>query len=451
MSSISSAVVYKPCFKCNRRLVRASDTFCKDCKPKKESIRTLSKDLSKVYLHKFETNATSHIKKYNKETYVPNILSTDSSYKLKKEISLQKNIKNTALFFTLYWNQFSDFDSFSSFISRTGQVSFVYFLYNSFIIQQKPRYQQFIIEKQDEIPAMVTTIQLIPPIPISRPLQLLTQKSYWDSLITSYFKYVHPTLLLFSIHSFNPQTAAKSLLSAIYYGGFHFMQDKPPELIRYFNEYAKSNIKEATKLISLQNAQATFLYSFFMILSGNFKVFKACQAHTIRMSYALGLHLNLKKLTPIQQYDRFQFFSNISTLHILFYGTGNLTLNQLTELGDCNTKLFRPEYQIPNSKCAFYFDTEDENILYGICTDIYFKLYNMQAQQLFNLSRCSENSIQTEFFTLFNNSKQKYFETILTFEFLLQEFSHLKSNIQSCKFKLISYYHTINLEIFPEC
>jgi hypothetical protein len=127
------------------------------------------------------------------------------------------------------------------------------------------------------------------------------------------------------------------------------MQDKPPELVKYFNEYAERNIKLAIKLTSLQGAKSCFLYSYLMVLSGNFKLFKACQAHVIRMSYVLGLHLNLKRLTPIQRYDRYQFFSSLKVYHNGFHGMGNLTLNQLTEVGYCNTNILRPEYQIPNA------------------------------------------------------------------------------------------------------
>jgi hypothetical protein len=131
-------------------------------------------------------------------------------------------------------DQFNGFDNFSSFIVNSGQVSSVYFLYNSFIIQQKPKYQQFILSNQDKLTHISYTIQII-TIPISCPLQLLTQKSYLDSLITLYFKYLRHTAPLFSINSFNPENASKLLLSAIYYGGFQFIQDKPPELIKYFN------------------------------------------------------------------------------------------------------------------------------------------------------------------------------------------------------------------------
>jgi hypothetical protein len=264
----------------------------------------------------------------------------------------------------------------------------MYFLYNSFVIQQKPKYQQFILSNQDKLPHILSTIQVI-PVPISRPLHLLTQKSYLNNLITLYFKYLHPTAPLFSIHSFNPENTSKLLLSAIYYGGFQFMQDKPPELVKYFSKYAERNIKLAIKSLSLQGAQACFLYSYLMVLSGNFKLFKACQAHAIRMSYALGLHLNLKRLTPIQRYDRYQFFSSVKVYHNGFHGMGNLTLNQLTEVGYCNINILRPEYQIPNSKCAFYFDTEDENIVYGVCIDTCLGLYYIQTLHLYNLGKCS--------------------------------------------------------------
>ncbi|KXN74229.1 hypothetical protein CONCODRAFT_2765 [Conidiobolus coronatus NRRL 28638] len=370
-----------------------------------------------------------------------------SRQRLTKELSLERNTRPRAYFFTLYWDQFNDFDGFSSFISNSGQISSTYFLFNSFIIQQKPKYQQFILSKQDKLPPILSTIQII-PIPISRPLQLLTQKSYLDSLIMSYFKYIHPVAPIFSIHSFNPEKASKLLLSAVYYGGFQFMQDKPPELVKYFNEYAERNIKLAIRLTSFQGAQTSFLYSFLMLLSGNLKLFKACEAHTIRLSYALGLHLNLNRLTPIQKYDRFQFFSTVSNFHNGFHGMGNLALNQLTEIGECSIELLKPEYQIPNSKCVFYFDTEDENIVYGVCINTCFGLYYIQACNLYNLSKFSEDSIQSEFDKFFDKSKKKFLECNMTFDFLLEQFPHLELTIQSYRFELILNYHPLNLEMY---
>jgi hypothetical protein len=324
----------------------------------------------------------------------------------------------------------------------------MYFLYNSSIIQQKPKYQQFITSNQDKLPLNLSNIQVLIPIPISRPMQLLTQKSYWNDLINLYFKYIHPMAPIFSIHSFNSKTSGKSLLSAIYYGGFMLTQDKPPELVKYFNDYAENNIKEATRYISLQNAQATLLYSILMLLSGNFKAFKSCQAHAIRMSYAMGLHLNLKSFTPIQQYNRLQLFSTACAFHIGFYGMNSLSLNQLTELGDCNIEVLKPEYQIPNSKCAFYFDTEDGNIVYGVCAYTYFILTYVQVQNLYSLGKCSNHTIQIQFSALMDNITQKYLECMSTMEFLLKEFTHHEPEIKSTKFKLIIIYHIINLEMY---
>jgi hypothetical protein len=324
----------------------------------------------------------------------------------------------------------------------------MYFLFNSIILQQKPKYQQFIISNQDKLPPNLSTARFILPTPISRPLQLLTQKSYWDGLVKSYFKYFHHTAPIFSIHSFNPKTAGEILMSMIYYGGFLFQQDKPPELVNYFNKYAERNIKDATKYISVQNAQAVFLYSFLMLILGNVKFFKAYQAHAIRMCYALGIHLNLKILTPIEQYNRFQFFSTISAIHMGFHGLDSLSLNQLTELGDVNIELLKPEYQIPNSDCAFHFDTEDENILYGVCAYTHMQLYHIQAQNLSKLGKCNDRSIQAEFDTLFNNATKKYFECMSTIEFLLKEFPHLESNILVYKFKLIQCHRILNLEMY---
>jgi hypothetical protein len=322
-------------------------------------------------------------------------------------------------------------------------------MYNSTTIQQKPKYQQFITFKEDQLPVILSTIQVISiPIPTSRPLLLLAQKSYWDDLIASYFKYIHPMLPIFSIYSFNPKTAAKPLLSAIYYGGFQYMQYKPPELVKYFNEYAERNIKEAIRVISLQNAQATVIYSFMMVISGNFKLFRACQAHAIRMNYALGLHLNLKILTPLQRYDRMKFFFKTCALHVFFCGMGSLSLNQLTEIRDFNVELMDSIYQIPNSKCVFSFDTEDENLVYGICLDIRYALNYIQSQHIFNLSKCGKYHIKSEFNKLSINYTHKYIECMLVFDLLLHKYQHLKLSIQAYKINLVLTHHAINLEMY---
>jgi hypothetical protein len=126
----------------------------------------------------------------------------------------------------------------------------------------------------------------------------------------------------------------------------------------------------------------------------------------------------------------------------------NLTLNQLTEPGDINIEILKPEYQIPNSKCAFYFDTEGENIVYGVCTYTNFKLYYTQLMYLCNLAKSSDISIQSKFDGYTNICIQKYHESISTFNFLSKEFPHLEPDIQSYRFKLTIYYHTINLEMY---
>jgi hypothetical protein len=59
---LNSAVSYKPCIKCNKGLSKSGDIYCKNCKPKREYNRTLSKSLSKVYLGKFEADITPHDK-----------------------------------------------------------------------------------------------------------------------------------------------------------------------------------------------------------------------------------------------------------------------------------------------------------------------------------------------------------------------------------------------------
>jgi phage FluMu protein Com len=69
----NSAVAYKPCTKCNKGLAKTDSTLCKDCRPKKESNRTLNKNLSKIYLHKFNTNNSLNRKELHKVANVSGI------------------------------------------------------------------------------------------------------------------------------------------------------------------------------------------------------------------------------------------------------------------------------------------------------------------------------------------------------------------------------------------
>jgi hypothetical protein len=64
------------------------------------------------------------------------------------------------------------------------------------------------------------------------------------------------------------------------------------------------------------------------------------------------------------------------------------------------------------------------------------------------LGKCSEGSIQSEFDKLFDKSQKKFLECNMTFKFLLEQFPHLESNIQSYRFTLNLNYYTINLETY---
>jgi hypothetical protein len=69
----NTVVNYRPCTKCNKGLSKEDGALCKDCRPKKESSRTLNKGLSKVYLHKFDINNSSNRKEFHKAPNVSGI------------------------------------------------------------------------------------------------------------------------------------------------------------------------------------------------------------------------------------------------------------------------------------------------------------------------------------------------------------------------------------------
>jgi hypothetical protein len=355
-------------------------------------------------------------------------------------------LQSQAHFFTLYWDQFNDFDSFSSFIVKSNKISPTYFLINSHEIQKKPKYQYFVQSKKNSIPNILPPVYHVLPIPLSRPLQLLAQKRFWDNLISLYFQHIHSKVPLFSIHSFNPETADKNLLSAIYYGGLYCRQDKPPEIISYFEEYAKQNIKEIIKVISLTNTQAMTIYSTIMVFGGKLSLSRACLAHAIRMSYSLGLHINVKSISPAQQYNRLILFSKIRAISLSISGMSSLALDQITEFGHFDANILTPQWQIPNFKSVFYFDTEDENIIYGFCCDAYTKLHCDCSMSVWTINNCSDNYIEEKFEKVSNSMNQKYIKCIQTFELLLKEFPCFENTILGNKYQVKLLYHDFNME-----
>jgi hypothetical protein len=73
MMSSRSVFDYKLCVKCNKELAETSISLCKNCKPKREYNRTLSKSQGKAHLRKFELSTASCSKKFASEISIPGI------------------------------------------------------------------------------------------------------------------------------------------------------------------------------------------------------------------------------------------------------------------------------------------------------------------------------------------------------------------------------------------
>jgi hypothetical protein len=348
----------------------------------------------------------------------------------------------------LYWDQFCDFDSFSRYISSSGQISANYFVFNSLEIQQKVNIQFFIQSKNDKFPIILPSIDYLLSVPISRPMQLLTHKSYLDSLVASYFKNLHTVIPLFSIHSFNPKTVSKPLLSTIYYGGFLFMSNKPYELLNYFDRYVAKRIKEASKNISIQSVISIFIYSFLLLISGKLTLSRTYQVQAIRMIYALGLHLKPGRLGHVQKYDRMILLTTLSTVHIGACGTENLYLNMLGEFGEFNIDCISPQYQIPTPDCAFYFDTDKENILYGLCINMRSKYFYKLSLYTWSLSKCKEDYAQKEFDKYFKKVTKSYLQAKKFVNQLSLKFPHFNSKIQKHSLQMHLDFSNVKLELY---
>lgn len=186
----------------------------------------------------------------------------------------------------------------------------------------------------------------------------------------------------------------------------------------------------ATKSISIQNTMSVLLYSFLNLILGNFTLSKSYMAHAIQMSYALGLHLNISIRDPIEQYNRTKIFYTLNILHIGTCGTEGLCSNMLAEFGEFNIDHASSEYQIPNSRCSFYYDTKEENILYGLCVDMHSRSSYMQSLAVWRVSICSEDIVEKEFDKYFKEVTKSYLQAMAIFNKLLYELPHLKSKVQ---------------------
>ncbi|KXN70156.1 hypothetical protein CONCODRAFT_7296 [Conidiobolus coronatus NRRL 28638] len=435
---------YKLCIECKTGLVKNHGHYCKICKPKQidKKLKPIEKN-KKIYSYEF---------KNKKEVFKASRVVL-SSISFKKENSLyildykpkgsliQSNINNIQL---PIWDQFKNLKEISNYLIISDNLNFSYFITNcTHQIRSIPKFYHDLRDLDYELPEECDFSKLILPVPVARAIHIIYQQDFWDTLIDAYFHEFHPLLPTFSIKSFDIKTVSPTLLSAIYFCGFQYQTEQPKEVVEYMNTYSEKNIKKVTKRVSMSNARALVIYAFFKNLMGDVSMAKYCLGHLNHMSFALGLHLEYKQLSPIEQYNRKLLFSKIKVVNDNVNGSHKLTPLCIKEYGDFDLSIYDPKWQTPDDNCIINFPNAEENLVYAVCTTNYNKFVHVYVQLAWSpffdtndtLSFMDQWQKSMDYFTdLFNETiesygalKSKYprsIPKIMAFEFQIQLIYH---------------------------
>ncbi|KXN70165.1 hypothetical protein CONCODRAFT_7306 [Conidiobolus coronatus NRRL 28638] len=364
-------------------------------KPKKDTDE--NQDNRKIYYYRFQDRHTkSRLLLNNSNIDIGFSLNIQPSTSSTRDL---KSIENNELFLSTTLSQFKSFKEFVSCIIQSDQISFSYFVIScSSLIQNLPKFQRFIKSNIVDLSTCSLSKYSGLPYPLTKPLQLLCQTSFWDNLISVYFQEFHPILPLFSIQSFNSKTISHSLLSAMYFCAYQFSTNQPKEVSEYMEKLEKHNIKNILKNITLDNIRTLVIHTAMAQWGGKMELAKSLQSHLSRMSYLLGLHLDYGKLSPIDRYNRNILFCIVRKVNIELSGSRNFTPNYLTELGNNKARLYDPKWHLPSPHSPLYLNNPLENQLYSLCLTQFFKFNdisskNMQFHLFYNKEASTFNSI----------------------------------------------------------
>ncbi|KXN70170.1 hypothetical protein CONCODRAFT_78990 [Conidiobolus coronatus NRRL 28638] len=417
-------------------MAKLGNNLCKKCyiKPLKSDRSISKKDNGrKIYYYKFQNSDT-------KSRLLLNSTEQNIGYSICIEptnlsTTRSQPIENNALLFLHTWDQFRSLNEFTSCIIRSDHISFPYFILScNTVIQNHPNFQQFIHNRQIDLPSSKVISNLILPYPLTNSMQLICQESFWDGLISTYFKEFHPMCPLLSLRSFDRKKASSSLLTAMYVCAYHFSKQQSDTVSEYMEKLEAQNIKKIVKMPTIDNLRAIIIHIFMIEVAGKWILAKSLQASLTRMSYSLGLHLDCSKLSPIDRYNRKLLFNSVRSVNIGLSGSHNFSPNYLTEFGKDELNLYDPKWQLPGPNSPIYFENQLENHLYSICISKFSKFANSLVRGGYIPSFYN---LEANTFKKIWNSKISKLKVI--FDSILQEFEELKENFSEFREKVEPY------------
>ncbi|KXN68266.1 hypothetical protein CONCODRAFT_9495 [Conidiobolus coronatus NRRL 28638] len=353
--------------------------------------------------------------------------SSSDSLKDKQSLSLAQYIHKCDNIHSYEWSNFQNIEQFGSFFISSNQFPLLEFIYRwGDDLQSIPKIQSFMsFHKNESKECYRSKFQLISVI--ARPLLLILQETFWTGLMWSYLKYVHPFRPLFNLVNFDPKSASKSLLSAIYFAGFITQTNHSIEIYSYMQGYAMCNIKKMLFKINLSNAQALGIYAHAFYLNGNYSLSRVCLSHFGRMCNALGTGINRKKLHILDQHNR-KLVHNIVKLYYNWEKLGRPPYGLASQEDEFDLDIYEPKYQLPNSNLNLC-NNDYEGAAYSVFCCQFTKISNFTVVVNSKFCQHDSNIIKMEIESLSSKANEIYNNTILTLEPMINLIPEYKNRI----------------------
>jgi hypothetical protein len=316
-------------------------------------------------------------------------------------------------------------------------------------LQKTDKIQKLIQNQEKELPYFKAQIPNI-TFPYTSPLKYLTKSCFWDNLLKVYFQEFHGTFPILSITNFNPKTASRHLISAMYYCGYKFLPNQPEELTLYMDSYAKANLKLLTRECTLSAIQALLIYYTSHYIDQSISLQSSCRAHATRIGYALGIHLDCKIFSELDSYIRRLVAIKIREINIYEINLGDFSTNYLTDFGKYTADPVESKWQLLNQGTIIHYENEIENFLYTECCT---QLINYSIELRLHIFN-SEFTIvkESRFKSEWNKSRkivtsiyQKY---IRIFQSLSSNYSNSLQIIKIFEFSVEIEYHSSMIEFY---
>ncbi|KXN67491.1 hypothetical protein CONCODRAFT_10433 [Conidiobolus coronatus NRRL 28638] len=375
-------VNYKACEQCFSQIIKQNQFYCKKCQAKVRYNKIYDRKSHKSKLNKNSDNLVNVLnlaKKYLESNYSSKNLNNNSDLSIIQYTHKADNIHNYE------WSNFQKVEQFGDLVIKSKKFPILEYIFRwGNDLQSIPRIQSFVIEYKDE-----------PNKPFGR------------------------------LSNFDPKTASKSLLSAIYFAGSVTQYNLPEEVKSYMHTYAIINIKKILFTVNISNIQALAIYSYAYYINGNSSLSRVYLSHFTRMGHALGISIRRENLSVLDQHDRKLIYNHIR-LYYIWAKLGPSSYEVVAEDNEEDFEIYDPNFQFPNPSLNLC-NNEYEATLYSIFCCQIAKINDFNVINISKFCKYDSKRIKMEIEGLNSKANEIYNDAKLTLESVINLSPEYKS------------------------